>query len=73
MQRLRAMFGLLLLPMTMSCQHGAPIGASVSAEEELRRVDLDQSRIAQTGNADAMAALLHTSYTAHLPNGRLSS
>ena len=39
---------------------------------ELRRVDLEQAAVAQSGDAAAMAGLLHPSYVAHLTNGRLS-
>jgi hypothetical protein len=66
-----ALFALGLL-LISGCQHGETHGVSVSsAEEELRRVDLDQSRLVLAANGHAVAALLHPAYTAHLPNGRL--
>jgi len=56
-----------------ACQRGQDFRASTqSAEDELRRVDLDQSRYVQAANGHAVAALIHPSYTAHLPNGRLA-
>ena len=39
----------------------------------LAAADRDQARIAQSGDAEAMSALLHRDYTVHLPNGRLFS
>lgn len=47
--------------------------AAPSAEAELRRADLDQARVVQSGDVEAMKALLHPSYVAHLANGRLSN
>lgn len=41
------------------------------AEAELGRVDLEQAAVALSGDAAAMAALLHPSYVVHLTNGRL--
>lgn len=61
---------LLILP---ACQRGQDFRASASsAEDELRRIDLDHSRSAQAADAQAVAALTHPSYTAHLPNGQLA-
>ena len=71
MQRLTIVVAALVIA---SCQPGEPFGANIQyAEEELRRADLDQSRIVQAGDLDAITALLHPSYTVHLPDGRLVS
>jgi len=40
-------------------------------EEALRRVDLEQARLAMDGDAKGMAALLDPAYRAHLTNGRI--
>lgn len=40
-------------------------------EEELRRVDLEQARLAMAGDAEGMVALLDPTYRAHLTNGRI--
>jgi len=40
-------------------------------EDGLRQVDLEQARLAQAGDAEGMAALLHPAYRAHLTNGRI--
>ena len=39
----------------------------------LAAADREQARIAQSGDAEAMSALLHRDYTVHLPNGQLFS
>lgn len=60
---------LLIVP---GCQHAANVEVYTSSEEaELRRIDLDQSRFTQAADEQAMSALLHPAYTAHLPNGKL--
>lgn len=40
-------------------------------EDELRRVDLEQARLAMAGDAEGMAELLDPAYRAHLTNGRI--
>ena len=40
-------------------------------EETLRRADLEQARLAMSGDAEGMAALLDPNYRAHLTNGRI--
>lgn len=62
----------LILIVATSCVHGeSSLPSTAAAEEELRRVDERQSEIAQSGNAAAMAALLHPAYAVHLPNGQV--
>jgi ketosteroid isomerase-like protein len=71
MQRLYMVLVASCLSTSLACQPGNDLRVSTpSAEDELRRVDLDQSRFVQAANGQAVAALLHPSYTAHLPNGR---
>lgn len=38
---------------------------------ELKRIDLEQAAVAQSGDAVAMSAMLHPNYVAHVANGRL--
>lgn len=61
-----------------SCQMGVPAGggilaAAMALETEVRRLDMEHARVAQSGNVDAMSALLHPEYTAHLANGQISN
>lgn len=61
-----------------SCQMAGQAGRAIPAgtmvlETEVRRLDMEQARVAQSGNVDAMSALLHPQYTAHLANGQLSN
>lgn len=66
--------GTLLQSCQMAGQaaRGVPAGTMV-LEAEVRRLDMEQARVAQSGNVDAMSALLHPEYTAHLANGKLSN
>lgn len=74
MQRLYLVLIASCVLFVAGCQLGGDLNLSrSSAEDELRRIDLDQSKFVQAGDGQAMHALLHPSYTAHLPNGRLSS
>jgi hypothetical protein len=47
--------------------------AGAADEETLRRVDLEQARLVQSGDVGGMAALLHPAYRAQLSNGRILS
>lgn len=66
------MFALLLALLQAPSSSALADAAASAAESELRRVDLEQAAVAQSGDVAAMAALLHPSYVAHLTNGRLS-
>ena len=68
--------GLALLAISLlaasGCQGtGTARGVPASAEETLRRVDLDHARFVQIADEQALSALVHPAYTAHLPNGRI--
>lgn len=61
----------------LGCQTAGQGTQAVSAgtmalETEVRRVDMEHARVAQSGNVDAMSVLLHPEYTAQLANGQLS-
>jgi ketosteroid isomerase-like protein len=64
---------LVMVAPSAAAAQGASSDTLVSiAEAELRRVDFEQAQIVQSGDPDAMAALLHPAYTAHLANGQMS-
>lgn len=66
-------FGTILHSCQMVGQAAGGVPAAIVLETEVRRLDMKQARVAQSGNVDAMSALLHPEYTAHLTNGQLSN
>lgn len=61
----------ILFQMTPITSGSAVAAKAASADAELRRVDLEQAAVAQSGDLAAMTSLLHPNYIAHLTNGRL--
>lgn len=71
-----ALFTLVCFTGLLSCRSPTPgsvtaAGISITDENELRRVDMEQARLVQAGGADDIAALHHPAYTVHAANGRL--
>lgn len=70
-------FVIVLLSMTLQTTEaaGQPIAEvrqePMALKTEVSRLDLEQARVAQSGDVQAMSALLHPDYTAHVANGRV--
>ncbi len=78
MVRLLGPSSLVLMVAIAACdaQPTRPITASHAQpadEQALRQADIEQARLVQSGNAPGLMALLHPSYAAHAPNGRVYS
>lgn len=76
MFRLTILLTVLCFAGLTSCRAAMPgavtaAGVATRFEEELRRVDMEQARLVQAGDAEGLAALFHPAYTVHAANGRL--